>query len=186
MSLVDTDTQKRWYVVNVRAGYEKQAIENLRELIESEGLGDEFGEIVTPSEEVLEIRSGKQKKVPRKFFPGYILIHMSMNNATRQVVRHVRNKNVRGFLGGGNQPVPLSQREVDDIFEPLRATEGKPKPKVLFQPGQVVKIIAGPFSGFSGVVEAVDYEKKNRLRISVIVFQRATSVELDFSEVQAA
>jgi len=111
-----------------------------------------------------------------------------MNNGILQLVRHARNrnKNIIGFLGSGDIPVPLSQGEVDDIFGRLSQAEGKPRPKVLFQPGQVVKVIAGPFAGFNGVIEEADYEKKNRLRVSVVVFQRPTSVELEFSEVKAA
>jgi transcription termination/antitermination protein NusG len=185
MSSIDADSQKRWYVIHVRPGYEKPAIEKLQALIRTEGLEDQFGDIIMPTEEVLALRNGRQKKVPHKFLSGYILIHMVMNEASMQVVRHVRNKNIRGFLRSGDQPMPLSQREVDDIFGRLHE-EGKLKPDVLFQPGQVVKIMAGPFEGFSGVIEEVDYEKENRLKVSVIVFQRATSVELEFSDVKAA
>jgi transcriptional antiterminator NusG len=185
MSSVDVDSQKHWYVLHVRTGYEQPVIENLRALIQTEGAEDQFGDIVTPTEEVLEMHKGRQRKVKRKFFPGYILINMTMNDVALQLVRHVRNKNILGFLGSGDRPAPLSQREVDDIFERLHATKGKPKLKVSFQPGQVVKIIAGPFAGFNGVVEEADYEKKNCLRVSIVVFQRATSVELEFSEVKA-
>lgn len=186
MSSTDVDSQKHWYVIHVRAGYEQQVIDNLNALIQTKGLEDQFGDILMPTEKVIEIRNGRQRKVPRKFFSGYIIINMIMSDVTLQLVRHVRNKNIRGFLGGGDRPVPLSQREVDDIFERLSATEGQTKPKVMFQPGQAVKIVAGPFAGFTGVIEEADYEKKNRLRISVVVFQRATSVELEFSEVKAA
>jgi transcriptional antiterminator NusG len=186
MSSVDVDSGKGWYVIHVRSGYEQEVIENLRELIQKQKLEDQFGEILTPTEKVLEMRNGRQRKVPRKFFSGYVMINMAMNDSTLQLVRHVKNKNIRGFLGSGDRPVPLSQREVDGIFERLSATEGQVKPKMLFRPGQVVKIIAGPFEGLSGVIEEADYEKKNRLRISVVFFQRAISVDLEFSEVKAA
>jgi transcriptional antiterminator NusG len=185
MSKVNIDQTKRWYVVHIRAGFERQVIHNLKERIQLEGLDSQFGEIVMPSEDVIEMRNGRKRKVPRKFFPGYILIQMEMNEATWYVVH--KAPYVLGFLGGrGDKPIPLSQREVDAIFERLHETEGKARPKVLFEPGQMVRIISEPFKGFTGVVEEVDYEKKNRLRVSVIVFQRATSVELEFSEVEAA
>ena len=183
MSQVDSPPTKRWYVIRVRAGLEKKAIETLHSLIYSSGLEDQFGDIVTPTEEILEMRNGRKRRVPRKFFPGYILINMVMNEHTRHLVRDIRNKNVLGFLGSGDHPVPLSQSEVDGIFERLQETAGKPRPKILFQPGQMVQIISDPFVGFKGVVKEVDYEK-NRLNVSVIVFQRATAIDLNFSEVK--
>lgn len=179
------ENKKRWYVVHVRASFEKQVIQNLKERIQFEGLENQFGDIVMPTEDVLEMRNGRQRKVPRKFFPGYLLIYMEMNEATWYTVR--KTPSVLGFLGGGgDRPIPLSQREVDAIFERLHETEGKPRPKVVFEPGQMVRIISEPFKGFTGVVEVADYEKKNRLRVSVTVFQRATSVELEFNEVEPA
>lgn len=185
MSKINVEQAKRWYVVHARAGFEKQVMQNLQERIHFEELESQFGEIVMPSEDVIEMRNGKKRKVPRKFFPGYILVQMEMNEATWYVVQ--KTPYVLGFLGGrGDKPIPLSQREVDAIFERLHETEGKARPKVLFEPGQMVRIISEPFKGFTGVVEEVDYEKKNRLRVSVIVFQRATSVELELGEVEAA
>ncbi len=184
MSETNLNQSKRWYVVHVRAGFEKKVIQGLKERIQQEKLIDQFGEIIMPAEEVLEMRNGKKRKVPRKFFPGYILVHMHLDEVTWFLVRKFTY--VLGFLGGNDKPMPLSEKEINSIFDRLDESKDRLKPKILFSPGQVVQITTGPFEGSSGVVKEVDYERKNRLIVSVIVFQRAISVELDFSGVKAA
>jgi len=177
--------EKRWYVVHARASYEKHVAQNLHERVQLEGLSDSFGEILVPIEEVIEIRKGQKRKVPRKFLPGYVLVNMMMNEQTWYLVR--KTPNVLGFLGGtSDKPVALSTREVDTILQRLQESVDKPRPKVLFEPGQVVRITEGPFADFNGVVEAADYDKKNLLRVSVFVFGRATPVELEFTQVEKA
>lgn len=177
--------EKRWYVIHARAGLEKQVANSLRERIRLEAISNRFGEIIVPTEEVIEMHKGQKRKVPRKFFPGYVLINMEMDEKTWYLVH--KTPNVLGFLGGtSDKPVPLSVREADAILHRIQETADKPRPKVLFEPGQMVRIVGGPFADFNGVVEAVDYEKKNRLQVSVFVFGRATPVELDFSQVEKA
>lgn len=176
---------KRWYVVHVRSCFEEQVARGLRERIQLSQLGGQFGEVVIPTEKVLEMRNGKERKVPRKFFPGYVLICMEMNEHTWVLVR--KTPNVRGFLGGtSDKPVALSASAADAILQSVQESLDKPRLKVHFEPGQVVKIIDGPFVDFSGVVKEADYEKKNRLLVSVFVFGRATSVELEFMQVEKA
>lgn len=176
------ESKKRWYIVYSYSGNEKKVQNAIQEHIKLKGMEDKFGEIVVPTEEVVEMRGGQKRKSERKFFPGYVLVQMEMNDETWHLVRRVPG--VLGFIGGtSDKPSPISDAEVDNILQRVQEGVEKPKPKVLFEPGEVVRIIEGPFADFDGVVEAVNYEK-NRLRVSVLIFGRSTPVELEFGQVQ--
>lgn len=173
---------KRWYVVHVYSGYEQQAVRSLKERISHSGVADLFGDILVPTEEVIEMRGGQKRKSDRKFFPGYVLIHMEMNDTTWHLVKEVPK--VMGFIGGtSDRPAPISDKEAQQIIDRIQEGVEKPRPKVLFEPGEVVRVIDGPFADFSGVVEEVNYEK-SRLRVAVTIFGRPTPVELDFGQVE--
>ncbi len=173
---------KRWYVVHAYSGYENKVKERLQEHIERAGLDDYFGRILVPSEEVIEVRDGKKRKSERKFFPGYVLVEMEMNEDTWHLVRNVPQ--VMGFIGGTSErPAPITQKEVDRILQKVEEVVDKPRPKVIFEPGEMVRIVDGPFTDFEAVVEGVDYDK-SKLQVSVLIFGRSTPVELDFSQVE--
>lgn len=172
---------KRWYVVHAYSGFEARVKSSLEDRIARFGLGDYFGEILVPTEEVVEMRSGQQRKSERKFFPGYVLVQMEMNDETWHLVKDVPK--VLGFIGGtGDRPAPISEKEAEEILRRVEDGADKPRPKVLFEPGEVVRVIEGPFADFTGVVEEVNYDK-NRLRVAVLIFGRSTPVELGFGEV---
>jgi len=146
------------------------------------GMEDLFGEVLVPTEEVVEMRAGQKRKSERKFFPGYVLVQMIMNDATWHLVRNVPR--VIGFIGGtSDRPAPITDKEADAILNRLQESADKPKHKTLFEPGEVIRVSDGPFADFNGTVEEVDY-KKSRLKVSVLIFGRATPVELDFSQVE--
>ena len=171
-----------WYVVYSYSGCEKQVMNSLKERIERHEMQTKFGEIMVPMEEVVEMRSGQQRRSARKFFPGYVLVQMEMNDDTWHLVKSVPK--VRGFIGGTpNAPTPITESEVDKILDRMKEGVEKPKPKVLFDVGEVVRVTAGPFNDFSAVIEEVDYEK-NRLQVSVQIFGRPTPVELEFGQVE--
>jgi len=175
---------KRWYVVQAYSGFEHQVKRLLQEHVDREGMQDKFGQILVPTEEVVEMRDGQKRKSERKFFPGYVLVQMEMDETTWHLVKNVPK--VLGFIGGSSdKPAPLSDKEAQNIM--LRIQEGvdKPRPKVLYEPGEVVRVKEGPFNDFNGVVEEVNYEK-NRLRVAVLIFGRSTPVELEFSQVEKA
>lgn len=177
-----TDNNKRWYVVQAFSGYEARVSQSLKEYIKSNHMEDQFGEILVPTEEVVEMKAGQRRKSERKFFPGYVLIQMEMNDATWHLVRSVPR--VLGFIGGTQErPAPITQREVDTILNRLQQMGDKPAPRRRFEAGEVIRVTEGPFSDFNGTVEQVDYEK-NRMKVSVSIFGRATPVELDFSQVE--
>ena len=172
----------RWYVVHAFSGYENQVKRSLLERIAMSGLEDQFGDILVPTEEVVEMRGGTQRKSERKFFPGYVLVQMEMNEGTWHLVKDVPR--VMGFIGGtGDKPAPLSPKEADAILQRIQEGVEKPKPKVLYEPGEVVRVNDGPFTDFNGVVEEVNYEK-SRLRVAVLIFGRSTPVELEFGQVE--
>ncbi len=172
---------KRWYVVQAFSGYEKHVMRSLLEKIELEGLQDKFGQILVPTEEVVEIRDGKKRKSERKFYPGYVMVEMEMDDITWHTVKSVSR--VLGFIGGtADNPRPLSQREADEILDRVSTDVDKPKPKTLFEPGEMVRVIDGPFADFNGTVEEVNYDK-SRLQVAVIIFGRSTPVELEFAQV---
>lgn len=173
---------QRWYVIHAYSGFEKQVMRLLQERINRSGLEDKFGEILVPTEEVVEMRDGKKRKSDRKFFPGYVLIHMEMDDDTWHLVKEVPR--VLGFIGGtGVKPAPITDEEANAILQRVEDGVDKPRPKVLFEPGEVVRVKDGPFTDFNGVVEEVNFEK-SRLRVSVLIFGRSTPVELEFGQVE--
>jgi len=175
---------KRWYVVQAYSGFEKNVQKTLKERIVRDEMGDYFGQILVPVEEVVDIKNGRKTVSERKFYPGYVLVEMEMTDESWHLVKSTPR--VSGFIGGtANRPLPISQREVDAIMAQVNGagTEKKPKPRVEFEVGQQVHVNEGPFADFNGVVEAVDYER-NKLRVSVQIFGRETPVELDFSQVE--
>lgn len=175
---------KRWYVVHAYSGFEKSVQRALEERITRAGMQDRFGKILVPVEEVVEMKSGQKHMSERKFFPGYVLVEMEMDDATWHLVKNT-NK-VTGFVGGtSNRPSPISSREVEAIMQQMREGVEKPKPKVLFEVGELVRVKEGPFTDFQGSVEDVNYEK-SRLRVAVTIFGRATPVELEFGQVEKA
>ena len=172
----------RWYVVHVYSGFENQVKRLLKERIERSGLEDEFGDVLVPTEEVVEMRDGQKRRSDRKFFPGYVLVQMEMNDDTWHLVKAVPK--VMGFIGGSSdRPAPISDREADAILQRVQDGVDKPRPKVLFEPGEAVRVIDGPFNDFNGVVEEVNYEK-SRMRVAVTIFGRSTPVELEFGQVE--
>lgn len=174
----------RWYVVHAYSGFENQVKRSLQERVERSGLQHKFGQILVPTEEVVEMRDGQKRKSERKFFPGYVLVQMEMDDETWHLVRDVPK--VMGFIGGtSDKPAPISDKEAEAILQRVQEGVEKPRPKVLFEPGEVVRVIDGPFNDFNGVVEEVNYEK-NRLRVAVLIFGRSTPVELEFSQVEKA
>ncbi len=171
----------RWYVVHAYSNYEHQVKRLLEERIEREGLQECFGKILVPTEEVVEMRMGQQRKSDRKFFPGYVLVQMELTDETWHLVRDVPR--VLGFIGGSSdRPAPISDKEADTILNRVEEGVNKPKPKVLFEAGEVIRVTDGPFKDFNGVVEEVNYDK-SRLRVSVLIFGRSTPVELGFGQV---
>ncbi len=173
---------QHWYVIHAYSGFENQVMRSLQERIERSGLNDMFGEILVPTEAVVEMRDGKKRKSDRKFFPGYVLVKMEMNDDTWHLVKEVPK--VLGFVGGTNdRPSPITEKEANTILQRVEEGVDKPKPKILFEPGEVIRINDGPFIDFNGVVEEVNYEK-SRLRVSVLIFGRSTPVELEFGQVE--
>lgn len=172
----------RWYVVHAYSGYESHVKRSLQERIKLAGAEEFFGDILVPTEEVVEMRDGQKRKSDRKFFPGYVLVQMEMNDETWHLVKDVPR--VMGFIGGtADKPAPISDKEADAILNRVQEGAEKPRPKVLFEAGEVVRITEGPFNDFNGVVEEVDYDK-NRLRVEVSIFGRSTPVDLEFAQVE--
>ena len=179
-----SEQRMRWYVVQAFSGYEGRVAKSLKEHIKMHGMEDKFGEVLVPTEEVIEMRAGQKRKSERKFFPGYVLVQMLMDETSWHLVRSVPR--VMGFIGGtSDRPAPISDKEADAILNRLQESVDKPRPKTLFEPGEVVRVSDGPFADFQGVVEEVDYEK-NRLKFSVLIFGRSTPVELEFGQVEKA
>ena len=173
-------SDKKWYVVQAFSGYEGRVQKTLLEHIKMHEMEDYFGEILVPTEEVVEMRAGQQRKSERKFFPGYVLVQMDMNEDSWHLVKSVPR--VLGFIGGtSDRPAPITTKEANAILNRLEEGVDKPKPKTLFEPGEVVRVTDGPFADFNGVVEEVDYEK-SRLKVSVLIFGRSTPVELEFGQ----
>ncbi|HMW42535.1 MAG TPA: transcription termination/antitermination protein NusG [Plasticicumulans sp.] len=174
----------RWYVVHAYSGFEYQVRKSLEDRIKREGLQDHFGQILVPTEEVIEMRDGQRRKSERKFFPGYVLVQMEMDELSWHLVKNVPK--VLGFIGGTpEKPAAISEREAQTILQRVQEGVDKPRPKVLYEPGEVVRVIDGPFNDFNGVVEEVNYEK-SRLRVAVLIFGRSTPVELEFGQVEKA
>ncbi|MGB5598426.1 transcription termination/antitermination protein NusG [Thiothrix litoralis] len=174
----------RWYVVQAYSGFENQVKRSLEERLVRFDLQDSFGRVLVPTEEVIEIRDGQKRKSERKFFPGYVLVEMEMNDETWHMVKETPK--VLGFIGGkADKPAPITQKEVDNIMRRVEEGAEKPRPKVLFDAGEVVRVTDGPFKDFNGVVEEVNYEK-SRLLVAVQIFGRSTPVELEFYQVEKA
>ena len=175
---------KRWYVVHTYSQFEKSVQRALVERIAREGMDDLFGQILVPVEEVVELKSGQKSISERKFFPGYVLVEMDMTDESWHLVKNTPK--VTGFLGGSAmKPTPISQKEVDNIMSQMQAGVEKPRPKVLFEIGEMVRVKEGPFTDFHGAVEDVNYDK-SKLRVAVTIFGRSTPVELNFGQVEKA
>lgn len=174
----------RWYVVHAYSNFEARVKESLKERIERHGMQDYFGEILVPTEEVVEMREGQKRRSERKFFPGYVLVQMEMNDDSWHLVKDVPK--VLGFIGGtSDRPAPITDKEADVILNRIQEGVEKPRPKVLFEVGELIRVTDGPFNDFNGVVEEVDFEK-NRMRVAVQMFGRSTPVELEFFQVEKA
>ena len=173
---------KRWYVVHAYSGFEKYVMRTLKERVALNGMEEKFGEILVPTEEVVEMRDGKKRKSERKFYPGYVLVQMEMDDATWHLVKNTPR--VLGFIGGTkDKPAPITEREAEAILRRVESGADKPKPKTLFEPGEIVRVVEGPFADFNGVVEEVDYDK-SRVKVAVLIFGRSTPVELEFGQVE--
>jgi transcriptional antiterminator NusG len=173
----------KWYVVQAYSSMEKVVERNILERIQRAGMQSKFGRILVPTEEVVEVKNGVKRTTARKFFPGYVLVEMVMDDESWHLVKHT-NK-VTGFVGGAknHRPAPISQREVDDIVNQMQEGSDKPRHKVVFDVGEYVRVKEGPFTDFNGTVEEVNYEK-SKVRVSVTIFGRATPVELEFAQVE--
>jgi len=175
---------KRWYVVHAYSGYEKKVAAALKDRAERFGMQGSFGEILVPTEDVVEIRSGQKRKSERKFFPGYVLVQMELTDETWHLVKETPR--VMGFIGGkADNPAPITEREAEAILQRVHESEDKPRPKTIFEPGELIRVVSGPFNDFNATVEEVNYEK-NKLRVAVMIFGRSTPVELDFTQVEKA
>jgi len=172
--------QKQWYIVHTYSGFEERVRENLNQRIDALDMRDKFGEIKIPTETLIEMKGGKKREVQRKFFPGYILVEMDMADEAWHLVKNTPK--VTGFVGTGKKPTPLTPEEVDQILTQVVTTKEKPKPKHVYEHGEHVRIIDGPFSNFTGVVEEVNLDR-NTLKVMVTIFGRSTPVELDFLQV---
>jgi transcriptional antiterminator NusG len=174
----------RWYVVHTYSGFEKSVARSLQDHIRNAGMQDKFGEVLVPTEEVVEMKSGQKRTSERKFFPGYVLVKMEMDENTWHLVKAVPK--VTGFLGGsGMKPSPITDKEAQAILQQVQEGVEKPRPKFSFMPGEQVRVVDGPFADFNATVEDVNYEK-NKLKVSVSIFGRMTPVELEFSQVEKA
>jgi transcription termination/antitermination protein NusG len=173
---------KKWYIIHTLSGNEFKVKELLEDKINEQNLNDFFGKILIPIENIMEVKFGKKQTSKRKIFPGYILIEMDMNSQSWNLIKNTNQ--VFGFVGGkpGN-PIPISENDINSILNKMKESSKNPKPKILFKQNEIIKIINGPFSGFNGTVEEINYDK-NRLCISVLIFGRSTLIDLDFSQVE--
>lgn len=173
----------RWYIVNTYSNFEKKVAEAIREKADQTGLADEFEEVLVPTEEVVEMRRGRKVTSERKFFPGYVLLKANLTDEAYHLVKETPK--VTGFLGSQSKPVPVSQAEIDRILSQVQEGIDSPKPTVLFEIGEQVRVMDGPFQSFTGTVEEVD-EERARLKVEVSIFGRATPVELEYAQVEKA
>jgi transcriptional antiterminator NusG len=173
---------KKWYVVHAYSGFEHQVARSLKERIARSEIADQFGEVLVPTETVIEMRKGQKRKSERKFFPGYVLVQMDLTNDSWHLVKEVPK--VMGFIGGtAEKPAPITDGEAEAILQRIEDGENKPKPKILFNIGEMVRVTEGPFADFNGEVEDVNYDK-SKVRVAVSIFGRSTPVELDFGQVE--
>jgi transcriptional antiterminator NusG len=190
---LNTQEHKRWYVVHAYSGFEKSVAQALRDRIVRFEMQDRFGDVLVPTEEVVEMRSGQKRRSERKFFPGYVLVQISthdeagiprIDSESWHLIKETPK--VMGFIGGtADRPLPIQDSEADRILQRVQEGVEKPRPKVLFEPGEMVRVTDGPFVDFNGVVEEINYEK-SRLRVAVLIFGRSTPVELEFGQVEKA
>jgi len=180
LSMAETTVAKQWFIVHTYSGFEERVKGNLQQRIDALAMSERFGEIKIPTETLVEMKGGKKREVQRKFFPGYILLEMEMSDEAWHLVKNTPK--VTGFVGTGKKPTPLTQEEVDSILRQVVSTKEKPKPKHVYEHGEHVRIIDGPFTNFTGVVEDVNLDR-NTLRVMVTIFGRSTPVELDFLQV---
>jgi transcriptional antiterminator NusG len=174
----------RWYVVHAYSGYEKKVALAIQDRAQMQGLEDRFGEILVPTEEVVEMKSGQKRTSERMFFPGYVLVQMDLGDDTWHLIKETPR--VMGFIGGkADKPAPITDKEADLILQRVQNSEEAPRPKTMFEPGEMVRVTDGPFNDFNGTVEEVNYEK-SRLRVAVSIFGRSTPVELEFTQVEKA
>ena len=174
----------RWYVVHAYSGYEKKVALAIQDRVQMHNLGDRFGEILVPTEEVVEMKSGQKRTSERMFFPGYVLVQMELDGDSWHLVKETPR--VMGFIGGkADKPAPITDKEADLILQRVQDSEETPRPKTMFEPGEMVRVTDGPFNDFNGTVEEVNYEK-SKLRVAVSIFGRSTPVELDFTQVEKA
>lgn len=171
----------RWYVLHVYSGFEKKIADSIREQAEKKGFGQDIEEIMVPTEEVVELKRGQKVTAERKFFPGYVLIKMEMSDAAWHLIKNTDK--VTGFLGGGKKPVPVREKEAMALIQRIQEGVESPRPSVMFDIGEEVRVIDGPFASFTGTVEQID-EDKQKLKVSVSIFGRATPVELDYGQVE--
>lgn len=172
----------RWYVVHAYSGYEKKVKEALLERIELNGKQELFGEVLVPTEEIVEMRSGQTRKSERKFFPGYVLVQMDLNDESWHLVKETPR--VLGFIGGKpDKPAPITEKEANAILQRVQEGVDKPRPKTLFEVGEIIRVADGPFNDFNGIVEGVDYDR-SRIQVAVQIFGRSTPVDLDFNQVE--
>lgn len=193
MNTTETQNAKRWYVVHAYSGFEKSVAQALRDRIARLGMEERFGEVLVPTEEVVEMRAGQKRRSERKFFPGYVLVQIAthdengiprIDSESWHLIKETPK--VMGFIGGtADRPLPIRDSEADVILQRVADGVEKPRPKVLFEAGQMVRVVDGPFNDFNGVVEEVNYDK-NRLRVAVLIFGRSTPVELEFDQVEKA
>ena len=174
-------SNKQWYIVHTYSGFEERVAETLKQRAEALDMAEAFGEVRIPKEKIVELKGGKKRETERKFLPGYILVEMEMSDPAWHVVKNTPK--VTGFVGTGKKPTPLTQKEVDGILDQVTSAKEKPKPKYVYEKGEPVKIIDGPFSNFSGVVEEVNLDK-DTLKVMVTIFGRQTPVELNFLQVE--
>ncbi|MFN9000909.1 MAG: transcription termination/antitermination protein NusG [Holosporales bacterium] len=174
---------QRWYVINVYSGSEKKVAEAIREGVEKAGLSERISEVLVPTEQVVEVKKGEKVSVERNFFPGYVLVRMEMSDETWHLIKSTPK--VTGFLGGRTRPSPISETEVKRIMSQVEENVARPKHRMRFEIGEQLRVTDGPFATFTGLVEEVD-EEKERLKVSVSIFGRATPVDLDFSQVEKA
>ena len=171
----------RWYIVHVYSGFEKKVEQAIREQAQIKGLAERFEEVLVPSEEIIEMRRGQKVSTDRKFFPGYVLVKMDMNDESWHLVKNTPK--VTGFLGGGGRPVPISENEANRILHQVQEGVERPKTTITFEVGETVRVSDGPFTSFNGLVEDVD-EERERLKVAVSIFGRATPVELEYTQVE--